>query len=54
MNTKLLIKVRTLYPQSRHNQRQWIKSVRHLGSRWLLAQPQAREKLVEQAAGRWA
>ena len=53
MNTTLLIKVRTLYPQSRHLQKQWVKSVRHLGARWLVAQPQAREKLREQAAGRW-
>jgi hypothetical protein len=54
MNTTLLTRVRTLYPQSRHLQRQWIKSIRHLGDRWLFAQPQAREKLREQAAGRWA
>ena len=54
MNTTLLTKVRTLYPQSRHNQRQWIKSIRHLGSRWLVGQPQPQEKLREQAAGRWA
>lgn len=54
MNTALLSKVRALYPQSRHLQRQWIKSVRHLGDRWLVAQPQAKEKLREQAAGRWA
>jgi hypothetical protein len=54
MNTTLLIKVRSLYPQSRHLQKQWVKSVRHLGDRWLVAQPQAKEKLREQAAGRWA
>jgi hypothetical protein len=54
MNTTLLTRVRTLYPQSRHLQKQWIKSIRHLGDRWLFAQPQAREKLREQAAGRWA
>lgn len=54
MNTTLLVKVRTLYPQSRHLQRQWVKSVRHLGARWLVAQPQPKEKLREQAAGRWA
>jgi len=52
MNTTYLIKVRALYPQSRHLQRQWIKSIRHLGSRWLVAQPQPHEKLREQAAGR--
>jgi len=54
MNTTLLSKVRALYPQSRHLQRQWIKSIRHLGDRWLVAQPQAKDKLREQAAGRWA
>jgi hypothetical protein len=52
MNTTYLIKVRALYPHSRHNQRQWIKSIRHLGARWLLGQPQPHEKLREQAAGR--
>jgi hypothetical protein len=52
MNTIYLTKVRTLYPNSRHNQRQWVKSIRHLGSRWLLAQPQPQAKLREQAAGR--
>lgn len=52
MNTTLLIKVRALYPQSRYLQRQWIKSVRHLGDRWLVRRPQAKELLMEQAAGR--
>lgn len=52
MNTTLLTKVRTLYPNSRHNQRQWIKSVRQLGDRWLVRRPQAKEVLMEQAAGR--
>jgi hypothetical protein len=52
MDTKFLVKVRTLYPQSRHLQRQWIKSVRHLGGRWLVCQPQAKETLMAQAAGR--
>jgi hypothetical protein len=52
MNTTYLTKVRTLYPNSRHNQRQWIKSIRHLGSRWLVAQTQDKAKLREQAAGR--
>jgi hypothetical protein len=53
MNTTFLKRVRALYPQSRHNQRQWIKSIRHLGSRWLVGQPQPQEKLREQAAGRY-
>jgi hypothetical protein len=52
MNTALLIKVRTLYPQSRYLQRQWIKSVRHLGDRWLVRTPQSKATLMEQAAGR--
>lgn len=52
MNTTLLIKVRTLYPQSRYLQRQWIKSVRHLGDRWLVRTPQPKATLMEQAAGR--
>ena len=54
MNTTLLTRVRTLYPQSRHLQRQWIKSIRHLGAKWLVGQPQPHEKLKEQAAGRWS
>lgn len=52
MNTTLLTKVRTLYPNSRHNQRQWIKSVRQLGDRWLVRRPQDKATLMEQAAGR--
>lgn len=52
MNTTLLTKVRTLYPQSRHLQRQWIKSVRHLGDRWLVRRPQPKATLIAQAAGR--
>lgn len=52
MNTKMLIKVRSLYPNSRHNQRQWVKSVRQLGDRWLVARPQTKAVLMEQAAGR--
>jgi hypothetical protein len=54
MDTTFLKRVRTLYPQNRHLQRQWIKSIRHLGAKWLICQPQPQEKLREQAAGRWA
>jgi len=54
MDTTFLKRVRTLYPQSRHLQRQWIKSIRHLGAKWLICQPQPQDKLREQAAGRWA
>ena len=44
MKIKMLVHVRELFnvdyvPRStnRHNQRQWIKSVRTLGDNWLLA-----------------
>jgi hypothetical protein len=46
MNTQALIKVRQLFcvegvPTNvqRHNCRQWVKSIRHLGDKWLLAKP---------------
>jgi hypothetical protein len=46
MNTKYLTQVRSLYcvagvPVStqRHNCRQWIKTIRILGDKWLLAKP---------------
>ena len=38
MNTKLLRRVRELY-DSRYYQRQWVRSIRMLGDRWLLARP---------------
>jgi hypothetical protein len=38
MNVKLLRRVREMY-QSRYYQRQWVRSVRLLGDRWLLAHP---------------
>ena len=28
---------------NRHNQREWMRSVRQLGNRWLLAVPQVRQ-----------
>lgn len=42
MNTRILIRVRELFncgvPRiDRHNRRQWVRSVRHLGDNWLLA-----------------
>jgi hypothetical protein len=44
MNTAFLTRVRSLYcvdgvPVStqRHNMREWIKSIRFLGDKWLLA-----------------
>ena len=47
MKTNMLKRVRKNFPKTettpyhvtRHNQRQWVKSVRHLGSKWLLAEP---------------
>lgn len=46
MNVKMLRRVRRLFTvegvpmhTQRHNQRQWIKSIRFLGERWLLAKP---------------
>lgn len=38
MNTTLLRRVRKLY-ESRYYQRQWVRSIRMLGDRWLLARP---------------
>lgn len=59
MNTQALIKVRKLFcipgvPThiQRHNCRQWIKSVRQLGDRWLVRKAQDKAVLMEQAAGR--
>lgn len=49
MNTTHLTRVRRLFfrphiplSTSRHNARQWAKSVRHLGDKWLLAAPMNR------------
>lgn len=50
MNTAMLRRVRRVFPRlpdvptdvTRHNQRQWVRSVRFLGQRWLLAQPAPR------------
>ena len=45
MNTEALKKVRKLFnvdyipkEQNRHNQRAWVRSVRLLGTNWLLSQ----------------
>jgi hypothetical protein len=53
MNTKMLKHVRTLFNTkdvdnriNRHNQRQWVKSIRHLGDKWLLATPVQRKENV--------
>ncbi len=44
MNTQAITTVRRLFnvdyiprEQNRHNQRAWVRSVRYLGSRWLLS-----------------
>ena len=44
MNTKMLKHVRQLFNTqgvdkriNRHNQRQWVRSIRYLGDKWLLA-----------------
>lgn len=41
MNTTYLTRVRKLFASGdkrvdRHNQRQWLRSVKYLGSKWLL------------------
>jgi hypothetical protein len=53
MNTKMLRHVRTLYNTegvdkriNRHNQRQWVRSIRFLGDKWLLATPVQRKEDV--------
>ena len=43
MNTKMLVRARALWASAdrrldRHNQRAWVRAIRRLGSRWLLAQ----------------
>ena len=51
MKTRALRMVRELFAvdyvprhTQRHNQRQWVKSVRQLGDRWLLAKQYVPEK----------
>ena len=46
MNITVLRHVRQLFNvghvpahTNRHNQRQWVRSLRHLGDKWLLAKP---------------
>lgn len=50
MKTNVLKHVRQLFNTegvdvriNRHNQRQWVRSVRHLGDKWLLAKPVTRK-----------
>lgn len=54
MKTNMLTRVRKMYPNNRHLARQWVKSVRFLGDRWLLAKPMDREVLKEMAGRRYA
>ena len=42
MNTSRLTQVRSLFPGQREYQRQWVRSVRFLGDKWLLAVPKER------------
>lgn len=50
MNTSMLRRVRRHFPDGsapanvvRHNRRAWVRSVRFLGDKWLLARPVRRE-----------
>ena len=54
MKTNMLTRVRRLYPDDRYLARQWVRSVRMLGDRWLLAKPMDRDVLKEMAAKRYA
>ena len=54
MKTNMLKRVRALYPDDRHMARQWIKSVRFLGERWLLAKPVTRLEAKETTGRRYA
>jgi len=54
MNTKMLKHVRQLFNAphvdkriNRHNQRQWVRSVRFLGDKWLLAKPVMRKDATD-------
>jgi len=51
MNTTMLKKVRQLYNvdyipywENRQNQRKWVKSVRFLGDKWLLAKSRGKNE----------
>ena len=54
MNTQRLRQVRELFSQYdaprntvRHYQRQWVRSVRHLGDKWLLSQHIERKEVIQ-------
>jgi hypothetical protein len=47
MNTKILRRARALWASGdrrmdRHNQRAWVRAIRRLGDKWLLARHQPR------------
>ncbi len=52
MNTTRLRQVRNAFPSQpsvptstvRHNRRAWVRAVRALGNRWLLAEPVAKQE----------
>ena len=51
MNTKMLRRARALWSSGdrrldRHNQRAWVRSIRRLGNRWLLAKHVTRKEVV--------
>lgn len=52
MNTSHLRRVRRLFMvpgvptvTARHNMRQWVVSIRHLGDKWLIAKPVQRTNI---------
>jgi hypothetical protein len=51
MNTKILRRARALWASGdrrldRHNQRAWVRALRRLGDKWLLAQHVPRKEAV--------
>lgn len=51
MKTNMLIRVRQHFncadvKTNRHNQRQWVRSIRFLGDKWLLAAPIVKRSAV--------
>lgn len=55
MRAEMLKHVRELFAvdyapkhTQRHNQRQWVKSIRRLGDRWLLARPVEKQRQTGQ------
>jgi hypothetical protein len=51
MKTTMLVRARAHFScadtkTNRHNQRQWIRSIRFLGDKWLLAKPINKKETV--------